>query len=356
MLFVGQAPADEEVVLGRPLVGTSGRELDRMLRIAQIARSDLAVTNVFDEQIPENNIETLLVDAPIARRAIKHGEWPGYNLPPIKRGKFLHPAWSHHVLRLAAEVDRIKPNLIVTLGDEALWALTTDFGITKKRGSVRLANAPWMPTRDDGYDIGQVAYKVLPTYHPAYITRVYDKRIPMISDLIKARREASWPEIRHTPRELWLMPTMEDLWEFKRLYLDNATIIGVDIETSLKTRQITAICFAPRRDLALCVPFMDEDCRRRYWPSHEVEREAWRYVREVSANSIPKVLQNGPYDAQWLWEQRRVKLVNYRHDTRLLHHALYPELPKDLRTLGSMYEDEVDWKGLRNRKGEKRDE
>jgi hypothetical protein len=67
------------------------------------------------------------------------------------------------------------------------------------------------------------------------------------------------------------------------------------------------------------------------------------------------IFQNGSYDVQWIWEKWRIKVRGYAHDTRLLHHAVWPELPKDLATMAALHTDMPQWKPLRG-KGLKRDE
>lgn len=354
ILFIGQAPNDDEIIIGKPFVGTSGRELDRMCRLAGLVRQDHAVTNVFDVQVPDNDPDTIVEDAKVVRQKLKDGdpEWQTYPYPPFKRGKYLKPEWTHHLVRLEREIHEINPNLIVPMGNEALWAVTGLFGIEQRRGSVTTVSAPWMTARE-----GAPLRKVLPTFHPSYVLRNYKARIPVISDLIKAVREMEYPEIRRVPREIWTLPTLEDLHTFRHRYLEDAEVISIDIETS--RGQITSIAFAPHRDLALVVPFTDWTLAYSHWPTLEQELAAWRFVREVCALPKPrKLMQNGSYDAQWLWEKLRIKVVNYSEDTRLLSHALYPELPKSLEFLGSVYEDSGEfgaWKQMRMRKDAKRD-
>lgn len=345
IMFVGQAPAEEEVQLGHPLVGSSGRELDRMLRLAGIVRADCAITNVFDAPIPSNDTDKITIStSELGTRKKEGGDYAGYDLPPIKRGRYLRPEWAHHLPRLAAEIARVNPNLLVALGDEALWALTGSCGISAQRGAVTMASGPGSPQ----------PRKVLPTFHPTYVIRNYRSRISVIADLMKARRECGRPDLHFPTRELWLEPSLDDIRTFKRAHLDVAEIVSVDIETS--HGQITCIAFAPSPNLALCIPFTDYTCAFSYWPTQAEEVEVWRLVRDILALPVPKLLQNGLYDTQWLWVKMRIKTRNYLHDTRLLHHALYPELPKSLQYLGSVYENERSWKQMRARKAVKRDE
>jgi len=148
----------------------------------------------------------------------------------------------------------------------------------------------------------------------------------------------------------------EEIEAFWHEHLANAGWISIDIETIPKFRQITCISFSPNPDLALVVPFVDElKESQSYWGSAVEELAAWEAVKEICKSDIPKVGQNFDYDWRWLYDMG-IGVRNAAHDTRLMHHALYPELPKDLGFLGSVYCNEAAWKTYRGRKSEKREE
>ena len=68
-----------------------------------------------------------------------------------------------------------------------------------------------------------------------------------------------------------------------------------------------------------------------------------------------KIFQNGLFDLQYL-AKYKLRIVNISDDTMLLHHALYPELPKGLGFLGAAYTNEAPWKLMRKGEGYKKDE
>jgi hypothetical protein len=47
------------------------------------------------------------------------------------------------------------------------------------------------------------------------------------------------------------------------------------------------------------------------------------------------------------------RVVNCAEDTMLMHHALFPELPKSLGFMGSIYTNEAAWKLIRKSNEEK---
>ena len=114
LAFVGEAPGDQEVALGRPFCGPAGKMFNQLLRCAGIDRSECLVTNVFDEQLPDNELKNWSVGVKDA-----HGDKSAFD-----RGKYLRPDKLHHIERLFAELDEAAPNLVVPLGGTALWALT----------------------------------------------------------------------------------------------------------------------------------------------------------------------------------------------------------------------------------------
>ena len=135
MVLVGETPGDEEDQTGRPFVGPAGALLDQVLEAAEIDRSDIYVTNV-----------------------VKHFKWE----PRGKRRLHAKPS-SREIAAcrpwLEAELELIKPRVIVCLGATAAQALLgRDFRVTKQRGEV--LQGPYG--------------NVLATYHPAAVLRAPD--------------------------------------------------------------------------------------------------------------------------------------------------------------------------------------
>jgi len=124
-------------------------------------------------------------------------------------------------------------------------------------------------------------WKVLPTYHPAYVLRDWSKRTIVIADLLKAEREAKFPEIRRPERWVTVNPTIGEIDDWISRWTPFARYLAVDIETAL--RQITTIGFAASRQRAISIPFVDH--RKpgwSYWPTPEAELAAWDRVETAS--------------------------------------------------------------------------
>lgn len=318
-MFVGEAPSDEEVMKGQPFVGPAGRVFSSMMRSAGLERDDYAITNVFDEQAPDNDLE--------------------------KAGWFKDEARVNAALeRLAAEVVRAQPNVIVPMGGTALWAFTGQKAITNYRGAVTPA------TR-----VVEGA-KLLPTMHPAFVLRSWHWLSMVVGDLVKAAREADiGPKITYPKVQILVEPTLDDIRRFVPEALASEKL-SVDIETGWG--QITSIQFAPRPDLAMSIPFVDlRKPSRSYWPTPGQEFSAWRLVEEMLTSPVPKVGQNFMYDIFWLYNKHGIGVRNYRYDTRLRHKTLYPELPADLANMSASYTrvGSYKWRGGRYQKEVKKD-
>jgi DNA polymerase len=128
VVFVGEAPGEEEDRQKKPFVGRAGRYLNEKLQEVGLRREDVYITNVVKSRPPGNRKPT-------------KDEMMGC-LPYLRK-----------------EIEIIKPKLIVCLGSTALEGLLgKNLPITRYRGQVF----------DYPYDRN---IKVFLTYHPAYVLR-----------------------------------------------------------------------------------------------------------------------------------------------------------------------------------------
>lgn len=335
VLLVGEAPGANEERWGSPFAGAVGQELDSILADAGLRRSDCALTNVFDIKPPEGDLTPWC----LRKAEIKHfGQffaWVPFNKLYISP-EHIEPARA----RLYNEINQVKPNLIVALGNTAMAALTGIASIGKVRGTLYMSTL--VPN-----------IKVIGTYHPAAVLRQYDLRPVVVADFMKIAAESAFSGLRLRRRALYLEPTLDDLYSW-RDYLCKAPALAVDCET--KNGQITCVGFSPSPEEAYVIPFWD---RRKpdwsYWSDATHERIAWQVCRDILESDAIKILQNGMYDLQYFlryrWAMRR-----FVHDTMIKHHSLYPGLPKGLDFLGSLYANERAWKKYRPRGGEEKRE
>lgn len=353
IIFLGEAMGANEVKIGKGFVGTSGIELLKMLSEAGILEFTTAdrtyLTNYYSSGDP-NQIDMIWNLHPeFFRTNVFQQHPPGNNLeafcggkaegiagyPALIKGKHVRKEYEYELERLGDEILSIDPNLIVALGNSALWALAGRTGVSKLRGTTCLST----------HTVS--GYKVLCTYHPAAVTRQWELRPTTIIDLAKIALENSFPEIRRPNCEIWIEPSLADIERFINDHIIGCRILSVDIETS--GQQITCIGFAPRHDLAIVIPIHDERTKSRsYWQDEESERQCWRLIRRVLEDStVKKVFQNGLYDIAFLWRAYGIMVMGASEDSMLAHHALQPESLKGLAFLGSVYTNHGPWKSER---------
>ncbi len=325
--FVGEAPGDTECARGHPLVGPAGKMFGKLLGLAGIERSACWVGNVFDEKIPDNDLRNWCVSA---KDGVAGNLERAYFIP---RHGYLRPDYHWHLDRLHDELSNANPAVIVPLGGTALWAFTGSVAIAELRGVASVAERI-VP-----------GAKILPTFHPMYASHQFKAVGTIVSDLKKAWSEAQGlaKSVKRSARELWLDPSVWDIVKFVSQHLKKARLIACDTET--KAGQITEVSFGEETgEHAICIPFVDYrkpgNC---YWPSLEDELTAWEHIRLILDMPQPKLGQNFPYDL-WYFLRYGIKVRNYREDTRLLSHALYPEEPKGLGYMASRYAQESAWK------------
>jgi uracil-DNA glycosylase len=324
IFILGESWGEHEEREQCPFVGPSGYELTRMLSEAGIHRADCYLTNVIQARPKRNDIADFCGSRAEGVR--------GY--PYLVKGKYLRSEFQPELDRLARELLDVNPNIIIALGNTALWALLGQTGISKIRGTVSSST----------HTVS--GFKVLPTYHPAAILRQWELRAVTVLDFAKAKRESSLPEVIRPEREIWIEPTLEDLDAFYERYIAKCKRLAVDIETS--GQQITCLSFAPSPTLSLVIPFTDRRrARGSYWPTREVELRAWDFTRRVLLHPCEKTFHNGTFDISFLWRAYGLRVNNPAHDTLLLHHSLQPESPKALAFLGSVYTNEASWKLMR---------
>lgn len=350
--IVGEAPGQDEVWEGRPFVGASGQELDRMLAEVGINRSQCLLTNVISQRPPDNNLTAFC-----ARKEDLSRDYPLHIGPMVTHGGnfYLRPELLGEGLRLREELAAARPNVVIALGATACWALLGDTAIGNLRGVVHRSTTSRL-------------YKVLPTYHPAAVLRQWKWRPIVCSDLAKAKRESSSPNFNYDPFEIWIEPELADLYEFERRFIPPNSLVAPDIETA--NGEITCIGFGVggpgevRRGLV--IPFRTDpvtmgkgESRRtfytgNYWPDFAQERAAWHWVRHILERrpDVELIWQNGLYDIQYLLAMG-IRPRNTRHDTMILHHSRHPEMDKSLGFMGSIYLNTHSWKSFGGKRGAK---
>lgn len=146
ILIVGEAPGAKEDTLGRPFVGSAGKLLDGLLAEAGMAREEVYITNVVKARPPKNR-------DPRAPEVAHHWPW------------------------LEAQLELIRPALLVPLGRHALARFAPDAKIAAVHGTV----------------LESGGRRLFPLYHPAAALHNPKLRDTLVADA-RALRRALTPE------------------------------------------------------------------------------------------------------------------------------------------------------------------
>lgn len=125
LMFVGEAPGEDEDLQGLPFVGRAGQLLTKIIESMGLKRSDVYIANILKCRPPNNR-------------------------PPLPE----EIAECENILK--KQIDIIKPKVICTLGKFASQTLLrTEITISDLRGHFKEYNG----------------IKLMPTFHPAYLLR-----------------------------------------------------------------------------------------------------------------------------------------------------------------------------------------
>jgi uracil-DNA glycosylase len=142
LLFIGEAPGEEEDIQGRPFVGRAGKLLDKMIEGIGLRREEVYICNVLKCR-PPNNRDPKPDEADLCK---------GY---------------------LISQLEIISPKVICTLGKHAYNTLLgVDESIIRIRGTL---------TRYKGI-------KLLPTYHPSFLLRNAGRMNEALGDMERLKQ------------------------------------------------------------------------------------------------------------------------------------------------------------------------
>ena len=309
ILILGEAPAYEEVIEGKPFVGPSGRELNRLLKDVGINRNNCWITNVCKYMVPF---------AP-----------KGKKIPFQVRARMAGINLEEQLYELQNEINSIRPNVILALGGTALWALSGKDKITNYRGSIMLG----------------MGRKFVATYHPAHLLHTaggefkgYWNRQLMLFDMRRALAQSYFPEIVLPERTLQICRSSYELAQFIERYKQSSSI-SVDIEAG---GHCVSICIGLsfQKNHGITIPLWNINGISNIPDSDLVQ--CWILLAETLATKNI-IGQNFNYDRDKI---RRLgfKIGPLISDTMLKSFCINPELPKRLAHNQSIYTEEPFYK------------
>jgi DNA polymerase len=164
-VLVGEALGESEAVEGLPFVGGTGRMLRTMLWQAGLSPSDYYLTNVVKCRPPGNRVPTKEEISCCTQRY------------------------------LLKELDQIRPNVVVAVGETALKFL--------------LPEAPASITQIRGHVFSSDFGKLVPIVHPSFVARGNPEYWAItVTDLKKVKHHSHSPELAPREEYVILNPTL----------------------------------------------------------------------------------------------------------------------------------------------------
>ena len=309
--FVGEAPGGEESLRGKPFIGSDGELLNRLMHSAGIIRSQSYLTKVIKEQ-PANNAINLFIN--LAKKdVISTQDYKAYEA-------FLYE-----------ELSKIECNVIVAVGPVALYALTRKRGITKWRGSI--LSTPG-------------GRKVIPILSPASAFKNYLYTYYILADLKRVKTESESSEIVLPKRKLKIRPSFQETMTYLNRILERKQPTAFDIETpyldKVPNGQMNCCAFSLDHDDAISIPFTYE--KGHYWTEIDEAQIMLKIAQILEDPDVPIIMQNGIcFDAHFMLNRYGIKTKNIL-DTYVAHAVLYPDFPKGLGFMTSMFTREPYYK------------
>tara|TARA_Y100000590_G_scaffold467754_1_gene647773 strand:- start:614 stop:1318 length:705 start_codon:yes stop_codon:yes gene_type:complete len=147
IMIIGEGPGQKEDEIGKPFVGDAGNLLNKMLKAINIKRDKIYITNVVNYRPPKNR-------KPEPNEINRYSQF------------------------LKEHISIINPKIIILMGSTAMEAiLGSNKKISKERGQ-------WKEVI-----IKQKNFKVIVTFHPAYLLRKPDQKKYSWEDLKIIRKE-----------------------------------------------------------------------------------------------------------------------------------------------------------------------
>ena len=131
VMFIGEAPGENEAKTGRPFCGAAGRILDELLKSIGLDRKDVYVTNIVKDRPPENR-------------------------DPLPEEIEIYSSF------LEEQIEIIKPNVIATLGRFSMKFILEKFDVLEKDQPISKIHGRLLKATAH---FGEVF--IIPFYHPA---------------------------------------------------------------------------------------------------------------------------------------------------------------------------------------------
>ncbi len=313
ILILDEAPTTNDILRNRPFSGSNGAELANELHNAGILKTECSLACVSSRQKVQGKLDYCFSK-----------KTPQSWIPDATLINDLQILWEL--------IEHVQPNLIIALGDISLWAVSSNRSVSKWRGSI-LDSAPALPSINPSRN-----FKVIGTYSPTQIMKMWSWRHIAIQDYKRCAREALFPENKIPDYSFHIRPTFAEAIEYlndlrNECDKHEGLPISCDIETI--SHQIACVGYGTDTREAMCIPILTKDNPEGYW-SPEEEYAVVQAQRKVLGHKTANIFgQNFLYDIQYFVRYWGVQ-PKVRFDTMVGWHCLYPGEKKSLDFISSM--------------------
>jgi len=315
IMIVGSLPGKIDASVGKAYAGQPGQLLSQLLSQAGISRYECAITFACKERPPGGNASFFFTN-----KTCTHPK----------------PLMEEYLEQLKKEIEDYKPNVILTLGHTALWAVCGTRNLKNFRGS--LLESTLHP-----------GTKVIPTFSPSSVNAKMEWAFPVVMDMRKLKRHQNSAGMPPDNRVIIADATLAQFKNYAHVLINDPTItqFACDIETTPPNSHISRISFSHDPDFGMSIPILSG-----HMPVHPGTQEAeiWDLLSQVLTCGKLIIWQNGTYDLLVLWKNNGILGFDPNNvnatiaDTLVAAHVCWPELERGLGFLTSLCLDVLAWK------------
>lgn len=295
--IIGEHPFEDDVSMGKPFQGMSGRYLDGLLSLSGIVRATCFLGHITQYHPPKNDLSNF-----------------DYEGEEIQSG----------LAQLKQDLDTFKPNLCILLGKLSLKAAKGKCSLSDWRGSFFVGNE----------DTIFAGLKCIASYHPSSCLKNYEWTPILRFDLARALTQSNTKAWNPPIYDHQITLTFSQIVEKLNHILLTKPSISCDIEGGIGSLSCIGIALSSRE--AFIVPF-EYLTRDSVW-SLEEETVLWSLLSQIMSDPlIVKIWQNGLYDRFVLQYGYNIICRNNKDDTMLKAWEYACELEKGLGFLCSIF-------------------
>jgi uracil-DNA glycosylase family 4 len=321
LALIAEQPGKSEIFSTppKPLIGPAGKELDKCFSVVKIVRPEVYLTNTIKD-----------LDHPLQHYIDLSGKSP-----------VVSTEGQMYIDLLKEELSECSADVLVAMGNIAMFALTGRVGITKWRGSI--LESTLLPGR-----------KVIPIIHTSTLISRRDRpsqymnRYLVINDLDRANRVSTIPDFTFRSRKLIIEPSYYDvLTQLSTLKMSGLSGKRISFDIEITNFEVSCISFTDNLSWAISIPFIFGSGDY-FTPEQEVE--IWKLIAEILEHpEIKKCGQNLVFDGHFLLNKYGIHLTNF-DDTMVSFNTIFPEFRKSkkyqalssgLHFINSLYIDDI---------------